>query len=50
MKIVVISNDEHCRRLDLDTQATNSSARRLYKLEGLVDPMLGFEKPWGLFA
>ena len=51
MKIVVIDVGEYCYRLDLDTAATNSKARRFYKLEGLVDPpMIGFVKPEGMFA
>jgi hypothetical protein len=50
MKIVVIDVGEYCYRLDLDTAATNSKARCFYKLEDLVDSMVGFVKPWGMFA
>jgi hypothetical protein len=50
MKIVVIDVGEYCYRLNLDTAATESRAPRLYKLEGLVDPMVGFVKPWGMLA
>jgi hypothetical protein len=50
MKIVVIDVGEYCYRLDLDTAATNSKARCFYKFEDLVDSMVGFVKPWGMFA
>jgi hypothetical protein len=50
MKIVVIDVGEYCYRPDLDAPATNSKARFFCRLEGLVGPMVGFVKPWGMFA
>ena len=40
-----IGVDEYCRRLVLDTAATNTNARRFYKREGLLDAAIGFMKP-----
>ncbi|MDQ8730639.1 GNAT family N-acetyltransferase [Bradyrhizobium sp. LHD-71] len=40
-----IGVDEYCRRLVLDTAATNTNARRFYKREGLIDAVIGFVKP-----
>ena len=37
--------EENCGRLVLDTAATNESARRFYKREGLIDAAIGFVKP-----
>lgn len=37
-----IGTDEYCRRLVLDTAATNTNARRFYKREGLIDAIVGF--------
>ena len=39
-----IGVDEYCRRLVLDTAATNTNARRFYKREGLLDAVIGFVK------
>lgn len=50
MKIVVIDVGEYCYRLKLDNAATNSKALCFDKLEGGVDPMVGFVKPWGMLA
>jgi len=40
-----IGVDEYCRRLVLDTAATNANARRFYQREGLIDAVIGFVKP-----
>lgn len=44
-ELSAIGRDEHCRRLVLDTAATNANARRFYKREGLIDAIVGFYKP-----
>ncbi|HEY4251400.1 MAG TPA: GNAT family N-acetyltransferase [Roseomonas sp.] len=44
-ELSAIGVDEYCRRLVLDTAATNTNARRFYKREGLVDAVIGFVKP-----
>ncbi len=40
-----IGNESQCHRLVLDTAAANTSARRFYKREGLLDIVVGFVKP-----
>ncbi len=44
-ELSAIGIDEYCGRLVLDTAATNESARRFYKREGLIDAVIGFVKP-----
>lgn len=44
-ELAAIGFDEHCQRLVLDTAATNTSARRFYTREGLIDAVVGFVKP-----
>lgn len=44
-ELSAIGVDQYCRRLVLDTAATNSNARRFYKREGLIDAVIGFVKP-----
>ncbi len=46
-ELSAIALDEYCGRLVLDTAATNESARRFYKREGLIDVAIGFVKPLG---
>jgi ribosomal protein S18 acetylase RimI-like enzyme len=40
-----IGVEAQCQRLVLDTAAANTSARRFYKREGLLDVVVGFVKP-----
>jgi GNAT superfamily N-acetyltransferase len=40
-----IGVEARCRRLVLDTAAANTSARRFYTREGLLDVVVGFVKP-----
>jgi ribosomal protein S18 acetylase RimI-like enzyme len=44
-ELSTIAFNENCRRLVLDTAATNTNARRFYKREGLIDAIVGFMKP-----
>ncbi|HVT50616.1 MAG TPA: GNAT family N-acetyltransferase [Dongiaceae bacterium] len=44
-ELSIVGVGENCRRLVLDTAATNTNAQRFYKREGLVDSAIGFMKP-----
>jgi ribosomal protein S18 acetylase RimI-like enzyme len=44
-ELSTIGRDKNCRRLVLDTAVANANARRFYKREGLIDPIVGFMKP-----
>jgi hypothetical protein len=44
-ELASIGIDEGCQRLVLDTAASNVSAQRFYKREGLSDLVAGFLKP-----
>jgi ribosomal protein S18 acetylase RimI-like enzyme len=44
-EIARIGGEARCQRLVLDTAASNTSARRFYKREGLLDVVVGFVKP-----
>ena len=46
-ELSAVGKDAHCRRLVLDTAATNTNARRFYKREGLLDAIVGYYKPLG---
>jgi GNAT superfamily N-acetyltransferase len=44
-EVARIGVEARCRRLVLDTAAANTSARRFYAREGLLDVVVGFVKP-----
>ncbi|WP_050418945.1 GNAT family N-acetyltransferase [Bradyrhizobium tropiciagri] len=48
-ELTKIGKAEGCRRLVLDTAATNIQAQRFYKREGLMDTIVGFVKALGDF-
>jgi ribosomal protein S18 acetylase RimI-like enzyme len=44
-ELSIIGVGENCRRLVLDTAATNTDAQRFYNREGLTHSAIGFVKP-----
>lgn len=49
-ELSAIAVAKNCNNLVLDTAATNESARRFYKRQGLIDAVIGFVKPFGQAA